>query len=208
VSASILWVARFIDVKHPEHAIEVAKRLKADGYDFNLNMIGNGELENQVAEMIDKNGLSDCVHLLGAMKPDKVREYMENSEMFLFTSDKGEGWGAVLNESMNSACAVVASHAIGSVPLLMQDGKNGVIYKDGNLDELYSNVKRLMDNTELRKEISRQAYNTMLKEWNPENAAKKLLNLSKQILEGQKKLFPYKDGVCSKAEKFKNNWKK
>ena len=49
---------------------------------------------------------------------------MEKSEIFLFTSDKGEGWGAVLNESMNSACAVVASHAIGSVPFLLKDGEN------------------------------------------------------------------------------------
>ena len=205
---SLLWVARLIDLKHPEHAIEIAKRLKEDGYDFNLNMIGNGELENKVAELIDKNGLSDCVHLLGAMSPERVREKMEESEIFLFTSDRNEGWGAVLNESMNSACAVVASHAIGSVPFLVKDKTNGMIYKDGNLDELYSKVKHLMDDSNYRKEISRQAYKTMLTEWNPKNAAKKLLYLSEQILAGQKSPFPHKDGVCSRAEKLNNNWKK
>ncbi len=50
--------------------------------------------------------------MLGAMSPDKVRAYMERADVFLFTSDFNEGWGAVLNESMNSGCAVVASHAM------------------------------------------------------------------------------------------------
>ena len=204
---SILWVARFIDWKHPECAIEIAKRLKANGYNFTLNMIGNGELENKIVEMIDKNNLSDCVHLLGSMKPNEVREHMEKSEIFLFTSDKGEGWGAVLNESMNSACAVVASHAIGSVPFLLKDGENGLIYKDGDIDGLYSHVKRLINNESFRKEISLKAYETMVTEWSPENAAKKLLNLFEQVLSGKKKPFPYKEGVCSKAERLKNNWK-
>lgn len=50
------------------------------------------------------------------MKASEVRSYMEKADIYLFTSDFNEGWGAVLNESMNSGCAVVASHAIGSVP--------------------------------------------------------------------------------------------
>ncbi len=202
---SLLWVARLIDLKHPEHAIEIAKRLKEDGYDFNLNMIGNGELENQVAELIDKNGLSDCVHLLGAMKPEEVREYMEESEIFLFTSDRNEGWGAVLNESMNSACAVVASHAIGSVPFLVQNKENGFIYKDGDLDDLYNKVKYLLENFEERKKVAKNAYDTMQTLWNPRIAAERFLELSKRFLQtGKTEMFF--EGPCSLAKKLKDNW--
>lgn len=125
---SLLWVARFLKLKHPEVPIKIAKRLLADGYDFSLSMIGVGEQEDNIRRLIKEYGLEDNVKLLGAMKPDDVRSVMLRSEIFLFTSDFNEGWGAVLNEAMNSACAVVASHAIGSAPFLINNGENGYIY--------------------------------------------------------------------------------
>lgn len=206
VPSSILWTARFIDWKHPEHAIEVAKRLKADGYSFKLGMIGNGELQEHIRELIKRENLSDCVEILGSMKPEEVRSHMEKSEVFLFTSDRNEGWGAVLNESMNSACAVVANSAIGSVPFLVKNGENGYMYKDGDIEDLYSKVKKLLDNKEERKRISLSAYKTMVDEWNAENAAKKFIGLCEKMLDGEYKPFPYEHGVCSKAKNLKANW--
>ena len=127
--------------------------------------------------------------MLGAMKPEQVRAYMEKSEIFLFSSDRNEGWGAVLNESMNSGCAVVASHAIGSVPFLLDNGKNGYIYKNGDMDDMYQKVKSLMDNPGKRREISKNAYTTIANEWNAENAASKLLVLAQALLNGEKSPF-------------------
>ena len=195
-SASLIWAARFLDWKHPEAALTVAKRLKEDGYKFTLNMIGGGELENKIKERIAKYGLKGCVKLLGTMPPEKVREYMEKAEIFLFTSDKNEGWGAVLNESMNSGCAVVASSAIGSVPYLIKDGENGLIYKDGNVKDLYKKVKFLLDNAEYRKNLGKNAYDTLKTEWNAEIAAERLLGLIDSINCGKET--PYKSGPCSR----------
>ena len=206
--ASILWVARLIEFKHPEMPIAVAKRLKADGYDFKINMIGNGELEAATRELIEREGVADCVEMLGAMKPHEVREHMEKSEIFLFTSDRNEGWGAVMNESMNSACAVVANSAIGSVPFLISDGENGYMYKDGDVDDLYNKVKKLLDNADERKQIGKNAYKTMIEEWNAENAAEKFIALCEKMLSGEYKPFPYDSGVCSKAKILKDNWYK
>lgn len=205
---SILWTARFIDWKHPEIPIEIAKRLKADGYDFKLNMIGNGVLEDATRELIEREGVVDCVDMLGSMKPEEVREHMEKSEIFLFTSDRNEGWGAVLNESMNSACAVVANSAIGAVPFLVEDGVNGYMYKDCHIDGLYNRVKQLLDDDNERKRIAKNAYSTMTDEWNAENAAEKFVALCEKMLAGEYKPFPYESGVCSKAEILKDDWYK
>ena len=205
-TASILWVARFIDCKNPEIAIEIARRLKADGYDFKLSMIGNGELEDSIKALVANNDLSDRVEMLGAMKPTEVRVHMEKSEIFLFTSDRNEGWGAVLNESMNSACAVVANKAIGSVPFLIKEGENGYTYKDGDIDGLYMRVKLLLDDAEDRKRIAQNAYSTMVNEWNAENAADRFISLCEKILGGEHKPFPYECGVCSKAKILKDGW--
>ena len=131
---------------------------------------------------------------------------MEQSEIFLFTSDFNEGWGAVLNESMNSACAVVASHAIGSVPFLINDGENGFIYKNGDEDDLFNKVKILLDNPEKRKEISLKAYKTMTETWNAEIAVQRFLLLSKKLLDGESVNNLFTDGVCNSAIRYKNNW--
>lgn len=193
---SILWVARFIKLKHPEAPLYVAKQLKKAGYSFEMNLIGRGELEDQIKETIRKEDLQDQVKLLGAMSPEAVREHMERSEIFLFTSDRNEGWGAVLNESMNSGCAVVANRAIGSVPFLLKDGENGMIY-NGRIDDLYKKVKFLLDNDEKRKRMSVVAYQTLAKTWNAEVAVERLFALIEKLKKGEKTSFA--DGPCSMA---------
>ena len=204
---SILWTARFIDWKHPEVPIRVAKRLKQSGYKFSLSLIGNGKLDNKIRDMIKAEKLEDCVQMLGSMKPGEVRRYMEQSEIFLFTSDFNEGWGAVLNESMNSACAVVASHAIGSVPFLINDGENGFIYKNGDEDDLFNKVKFLLNNAEKRKQISLEAYKTMTETWNAENAVGSFLAIVKKLESGNFFVNLCENGPCTKAEILKNNWR-
>lgn len=193
---SILWVSRLIVLKHPELPVQIAKFLKSKGYRFKLTMIGVGPLESSVKKLITNSGISDCVELLGRMSPEDVRKYMETSDIFLFTSDRNEGWGAVLNEAMNSGCAVVANQKIGSVPFLLRDGENGLIYK--SLDELYAKVEQLMIHPALRKELGKNAYSTMTTIWNAETACENFFKLLQSIQSGQRDAI--KEGPCSKAE--------
>ena len=204
--ASILWVARMIDWKHPEVCLAVAKKLQEDGYAFSMDLIGSGVLADEMQKQIEADGLADCVHLLGSMKPEEVRAHMEGARIFLFTSDFNEGWGAVLNESMNSGCAVVASHAIGASPYLLQNGKNGLLYKDGDTDDLYRQVKYLLDHPEKQTEFGKNAYETLAQTWNARTAAERVLALAQCILSGDKNPELYESGPCSRAEVLENNW--
>lgn len=203
---SILWVARFLKLKHPEFPVEIAEQLKKDGIDFTLNMIGTGEEFEKTKKLIEQKNLSDCVHLLGAMPPDKVREYMKKSEIFLFTSNKIEGWGAVINESMNSACAVVANSEIGGVPFLIEDKANGLIYHNGNLDELYEKVKFLIGNSSERVAISKNAYTAMTDLWNAKIAANRLYHIIDAIV-NNKQVPVYKSGPCSISDIISDKWR-
>ena len=195
---SILWVSRFIPLKHPEIIIALAKRLVHDGYDFEINMIGQGELFDGVTAQIESLGLGNCVKLLGVMSPEQVRKRMEESEIFVFTSDRNEGWGAVMNESMNSACAVVASNAIGAVPFLVKNGENGFSYKDGDFEDFYTKVKACLDDKKLSAKLGKNAYLTMLNEWSPKVAAERLLNLCKELV-GASQVTEYKNGPCGRS---------
>ena len=192
----IIWVARFIDWKHPEYVIYLAKTLISKSYNnFEIIMLGNGELLEETKSTVEKQNLEKYIKIMGAVPSIEVRKYMQDANIHIFTSDQGEGWGAVLNESMNSACAVVANKAIGSVPYLIENGKNGLWYE--SKEEFVNNVIKLINDETLRKSISVEAYNTIEKLWNAQNAVESLLKLYENILLGQEKNI-IKNGPCSK----------
>lgn len=199
--ASILWVARYLQLKHPEHALEVAARLRAAGYRFNMYFIGQGPMEDAMRARIEEDQLADSVHLLGTMTPEQVRAHMEKAGIFLFTSDQNEGWGAVMNEAMNSGCAVVGCEAIGSVPYLIREEQNGLTYATGDVDGLYEQVKNLLDHPEEQRQMGMEAYRTIAEKWNAETAAARFLEVARRILAGEKRPDIYEDGPVSRHER-------
>jgi glycosyltransferase involved in cell wall biosynthesis len=195
---SILWAGRFLWLKHPEYAVELAKKLRDCGLDFEINMLGDGECFSDIKKLIACYNLQDYVQLIGGQNAEEVRKYMENSEVFLFTSNRKEGWGAVLNEAMNSGCAVVASNMAGSVPFLINDGVNGAVFKSGNVSELYQKVKKLLEDDKLRKTYGINAYESIKNNWSPKAATERLLELCGSDLSCRNSLLV--EGVCSTAD--------
>lgn len=204
----LLWVGRMLDWKHPEAPVEVARRLAEQGRDFHLDMIGTGPVEGEIRELVARYGLGDRVTLLGSKTPDEVRAHMERASIYLFTSDRGEGWGAVLNEAMNSGCAVVASHAIGAAPFLIRDGENGLMSRSGDTDMLYDKVAGLLDEPDRCRALGRAAYRTIADEWNAANAARRLVALSEVLIEQSDGQDLYAHGPCSQAEILGDSWYK
>ena len=182
----ILWAGRMIDWKHPERALEAAKYLKQKGMKFRLDMIGGGAMEEMVKAKIAADGLEDCVFLPGFRTPAQVRQMMEQATIFLMTSDRQEGWGAVANEAMNSGCAFVASNLPGAIPYLVRQGYNGYMYQDGDQQMLNTVVERLVKDPEQCRVLGRRAYHTITGTWNAENAAKSLMELIRNLQSGEK----------------------
>lgn len=87
----------------------MAAKLKKKGYKFYIKMYGDeGNAAKydtiypraELLKLIDQLGVQDCVELMGSRPNSEILKAMQESEIFLFTSDKMEGWGAVANESI------------------------------------------------------------------------------------------------------------
>ena len=193
----IFWAARLIPLKHPEILISLAEKLNAEAFEYELHIAGSGSEENKILSELEKNGLLNKVKMLGTLTPEETRAQMLRSDIFLFTSDYHEGWGAVVNEAMNAGCAVVACEAAGSVPFLIQDGINGFSYAYGDKKKLHNCVKKLIMNRDLRLEMGMNAHKTISVLWNAENAAEKFLKLANGLLNGEQ--VNISDGPCSRA---------
>lgn len=186
----IMWCGRMLWWKHPEDAIEIARLLHEKGIDFEMSMIGNGEKKETIEKLIDKYNLRSKVFTFDFMPPTEIRKKMNESNVYLFTSGKQEGWGVVLNEAMNSGCVAIANQNAGSVPYLINDNINGIIY-DGSYNGLKDAVERLLSMP--IPQISENAYKSIAEVWNPRNAAKCLLSF---VNNGNK---VFDDGPCSLA---------
>ena len=190
----ILWVGRMIELKHPEYALYMAEQLKKQGKKFKLRFIGDGNKKEELVLEVKRKGLNDVVEFLGFMSPEEVRSQMEEARVLLMTSNRIEGWGAVVNEAMNAGCVVVASHIIGSAPYLIRHRKNGMIFKALDADSLTENVSEIINNKGYLKEMGREAYLTIDKLWNATTAVERLLAFCEH-----KNVNAYQEGPCSKA---------
>ncbi len=194
----ILWVARFLRWKHPERMLPLASLLRSSDVDFSIDMIGVGPEYGKIASQIQKGGLQDHVHLLGQVPNSGVMEAMRAHDIFCFTSDKNEGWGAVLNEAMSSGCCPVSSIEAGSTPFLIKDGVNGFSFDLKKKDDLFEKVLWLIKHPKERENMSIEAYKTIHDIWSPANAAKQLYKLCEAILAGQQ--ITILEGPVSEAE--------
>lgn len=199
--ARLLWCARFIGWKHPEMVPRLAARLRERGFtDFRIEMVGDGPLRSAVASQIEQLGVGDCVTLSGNLPNAEVLSRMQESDIFLLTSDRNEGWGAVLGEAMGCGCAVVSSDLVGAAPFLVKDGENGRLFRSEDLDSLTEKVAALLTDAGGRARLGAAAAATMAGPWSPQAAAGRLVSLCEGLLSGRDPGFA--DGPCSKAVPF------
>ena len=195
--SSLMWCARFIKWKHPEYPILLAYRLKRLGYRFSLDLYGDGPELGKTKKLADRLKVNDVVFFHGFQANKIILSEMRRHHIFLFTSDKREGWGVVANEAMSNGCVLVADNEIGSTPYLVNDRITGCSYRHGSIHSLETEVRWLLDNENRSMEIGYNAERYIIEYWNPANAARSLIMLSDALLSS--KSVSIKEGPCSKA---------
>lgn len=180
----IVWAGRFIPLKHPEYVVRLAKALRRKGYAYRIHMLGDGELEPLIRRDVESAGLTDSFVFYGYTPPEKVRDVMEKCHIHLFTSNYLEGWGAVVNEGMNSGCVEVVNAQVGAAPYLIRHGENGLVYPQDDYDKMESLALDLFAHWEERKRMGRAAYETIRDMWNSEHAARVLLRFVDRLQQG------------------------
>ena len=177
---SIIWVGRFVPWKHPEYVIELAEYLKKAEKNFTIKMIGTGDLLEDIKKQIIEKNLNDSIQLMGTMIPEKVLEMFQSSEIALLTSDRNEGWGAVVNEALASACVVVACKQMGSVSYLIEHNQNGLVFNYGDKNTFFKEVEGVIDCPNEKHRLAYHAYQGIQELWNYKIAAQRFVNFVNQ----------------------------
>ena len=142
---NIVSVGRLNKDKAFDRLVRLGKQLKDDGYDFFINIIGEGEERDRLEDLILEYGLDNYVSLRGFLKPPY--EVMADSDLFVLVSNV-EGFSLVVCEAFCLGLPVVVTRTTGPIELIDND-KYGLLI-DHNDESIYKAVKRMIDNDSLR----------------------------------------------------------
>ena len=109
------------------------------------------------------------------------------------------------NGEIPEGCAVLVSSAVGSASFLVQDGKNGMIYKYGSQRDMNKKLLALAMDKKLRDSLGKEAFLSIRGEYSAEVAVERLVAF---VESGNKKEMIFNQGPVSTAPVIKNKWYK
>ena len=126
--------------------------------------IANSGYKRKLDRMIKGYGLGDCVSFKGTTN-DMLSVY-QHADIFAFPS-MHEGFGIAMVEAMSAGVPVIAYRNCKGPAAIIVDEVNGILCEDG-VEEFAKKLRMLMENSSLRKEIGKQARESVQK-YSPKN---------------------------------------
>jgi glycosyltransferase involved in cell wall biosynthesis len=106
---------------------------------WELVLLGEGELQEQLQLLRSQRGLADCVHFPGFKQYDELPPYYALADAFIHASSV-EPWGLVVNEAMASGLPLLVSTPCGCAPELVHEGQNGRTFDPHDEAAITSNM--------------------------------------------------------------------
>lgn len=156
-------IGRFTSDKQQLLLLKIWKNLK-DKDNLNgwkLQIIGDGELKNDLLEYIEKNNMNQVAEILNSTP--YIEKIYKSSDLFLFTS-KLEGFGMVLLEAMSFAIPCISFDCDSGPRDIIENDKNGFLIPVSDEKEFESKVNLIINDLGKLKELSNGALNKV-KQW-------------------------------------------
>ena len=173
-----LFLGRIGERKGAYDLIEAVKNIKNEGIKIKILMAGDGEIQ-KAKDIIKKENIEDIIEVLGWIDNKQKEKYLKSSDFYILPS-YDEGMPMSVLEAMSYSLPVITTD-VGGIPEIIQNKNNGIMVKPGNNDEIKNAIKKIIENNEFRKEISENAYETILEKFNFKHYEEFLDKLYKQI---------------------------
>ena len=136
----LISVGRLSEEKGYDRLLRVFRKLKNDGLNIELLLVGSGDKYNELNKYILENNLTNDVTLLGFK--DNPYKYLRASDLFICSSIS-EGFSLVIGEAMAVGVPVISVDCQGPNEVL-DFGKYGKLVNN-NEDDLYNGVKEIIN---------------------------------------------------------------
>ena len=146
-------VARFAPQKNHSVLLSAFAKGPASNSNAHLILVGEGELRQELQEQAKTLGLAKQIHFLG-LRTD-IPDVLSASDIFVLSSDY-EGNPLSVIEAMASGLPTVST-AVGGVPDLVTNGKEGLLHEAGDVAGLAGSMELLLRNSAKRESMGAAA---------------------------------------------------
>ncbi len=122
-SVTFLHIGRFNEQKNHKGLLEAFQKVLSLHPNCRLNLLGEGELWEDMKAYAQKLGIEEAVYFLGSQS--NVYPYLHEADIFLLPSHY-EGMPMTIIEAMGTGLPIVAT-AVGGVPDMLTDGGSGLL---------------------------------------------------------------------------------
>lgn len=180
----VLFVGAIVKRKGVLLLVEAAKRLKEKNIEFWL--VGGGrDISNRSMHLHRKimNATRSLnVKYFGYIEHNKLPNVYNLADIFVLPSyaHARDGWeelfGIVLLEAMSCGLPVISTDCVGPREIV-EDGRNGFLIPQRNVDELVEKIKILSDDEKLRRRMGMEGRKKVLREYNVRKIAKEWMDV-------------------------------
>lgn len=146
---------------------------------FSLVVAGKGNAEEGAMEFVKDNGLVEKVDFRGWVEGNELEKLFHECDVLVLPS-WAEGLPNAMIEAMAAGLAVVVS-AVGNVPSVLTDGKNGLLIPPKNVEALTKALFSLIDDPVFLKKLGMSAYVTAKNNFSISNAVGKFEKIFNEI---------------------------
>ena len=165
----ILCVAFHHSRKAIDVLIKAFKIFSQTHMEVELWLVGDGPLTGQLEDLAHQLGLTEQVIFLGSQDRLGVRKRLRECR-FVVLPSRVEPFGIAVLEALASRRPVVAS-AVGGIPEIIEDGKNGILVEPENPQALCDAMTMVWNDRELAERLACAGYATVQQHFQWEIAA-------------------------------------
>ncbi len=150
----LLNVGRLVPIKAQDVLLRALHIVRQRGVHFHLDVIGGGELLEQLEALSASLGLNGCVRFLGAQPEAVVRQHLVGAHVFVLSS-RSEGLPVACIEAMAVGTPVIATRIFG-IPELVEDGRSGLLVPPDDPAALADAIVRAAEQHDALLDMSRE----------------------------------------------------
>ena len=171
---SFLASARFIAKKNLSRLLDAYQayrlqilRASSVMMPWNLTLLGDGPLRNDLESVVQQSGLQEFVSMPGFLQYDQLPSQYAKATAFIHASTT-EQWGLVVNEAMAAGLPVLVSDRCGCAPDLVHENINGFTFNPYDTNSITDAMMRITRLSAERLVAFGVASQRLILEWGPQ----------------------------------------
>lgn len=151
----ILYVGQLTARKGLKTLLDAFKKINIDDSGIALLIVGEGGQKQKYIDYCSSNDI-DNVYFLGYKAIDELPKYYSIADVFILPS-LSEVWGLVINEAMACSLPIITTNYVGASEDLVLNGQNGYIVNSNDSEDLYTKIKSIITNDNLKNQMEMQS---------------------------------------------------